>query len=850
MTAARFLLGAFTIVLVLVAAFLGAAAVQAGWTFAVVALVFLVCAVLCRILLFLQARAHVEMAGEIRRVSLTDMAVYQLAEVTIDCAEPDLVVRTRMRVLPGNLPSPGDPVRLTVPIHRPAAAMVVDKPEEPPLVGVAVVAGRHRIGLGRWTALAGRPVWKAMSADRLLDQAAELIGDEILDRHRGRCLPLAEGLRLTPEFLALSAAFDVPWPTIVSHAMREQEDIYDATAEVRARASSSMGRLVFFTVLLAPVALIVPDLVRVLWALLEALREGSFQPLTERVHWGAAMAGSALPAVDFYAVLGALVIVMIALVRGLVTSAGRRRRAYRSWRRDLTEMIRQRLRDEYTRIANSRPPPTLNIRSAPGFAVLSADQVVPRSEAEQLRGLVFDLGVGAVAISGSRGVGKTTLLRSTVDAQDTGALGVLVSAPVRYEPRDFLLHLYARLCQTVLDRLGNQRSRSLFGRLWSQARRLLVWALRTAAKVCLLVIPFAGARERLADHLSFPELPATYLAVSVALFVLARWLRPAVRRQEVALAAEAAKRLRRTRFLQTVSAERSVGAGRGPMQVGLRRADQWAEQPFSLPELVAEYRTFATAVADWWHGETDGRGKLLVAIDEADRIADPRLAEQFVNEIKAAFGVPHCVFLVSLSDEALAGFERRVVRIRTVFDSAFDHVVRLRALAVADSVELLRNRVAGVPDEFWILCHCLAGGMPRDVLRVARTMLDEHRTSSGPTALSLMTQRLVELEVQAVKRAFQQASPDLEPPLPALFAADSWPTASGEGLREAAEVVGSHPPVAAVFLYFATVLDLFMPREVAARVRLADGMTEVHRMVGVNPAVAVEQLRRIQAEIV
>lgn len=850
MTAARFLLGLLSVVLVVVAAFLGAVAISVGWSAGVAAIVLLVLAVFCWGLLLLQSRVYVESVGVIRQVSLTDMAVYQVADVAIDCADLEMVLHKQIAVFSDNLPSDGDPVRLRVPIHHPASAEIVDDPGVPALAGVTLLVARRRVAMGRWSILAGRPVWMAMSANQLLERAAELIAEDRLDRYGRRCVPLAEGLKLTPEFLALDAAFNMRWPTIVSQALREQEVIYNATAGSRAHASSARVRLLFFLILLAPAALVVPDLLRVLWTALEALLEGSIRPLSERVHWDAAVAGAALPHVDLFVDLSAAAIVVIALIRGAVRSARRRRRAYRAWRRELTDVVRHLLRAEYTRVANEQRTPTLNIRSAPGFAVLSADQVVPRSEAEQLRGLVFDLGVSAVAISGSRGVGKTTILRAMAADQDSGALGVVVSAPVRYEPRDFLLHLYAQLCRAVLDRLGDQQARSPVRRLVSWCRRLLAWLLRTTATLGLLAVPFAGTREWLAGQLSFPRLTATYVAASAALFILAYWARPPARRRDLALAAEAAKRLRQTRFLQTVSAERSAGAGQGPMQLGLRRARQWAEQPYSLPELVDDYRTFATAVADWWRGETDGRGKLLVAIDEADRIADPQLAEQFVNEIKATFGLPHCVFLVSLSDEALAGFERRVVRVRTVFDSAFDHVVRLRALTVAESTALLRHRVAGVPDAFWVLCHCMAGGMPRDVLRMARTMLDEHRASSGPTALPLMAERLVELEVQAVKRAIHQATVDLQPPLPALLADGGWPGISGADLRRAADdQLGGHAAVAAVFLYYATVLDLFVPHEVADRPRLVDEMTEVHRLLGLNPAVAVERLRRIHAEI-
>jgi hypothetical protein len=773
--------------------------------------------------------------------------VYQVAWVRIESADPPLVVNGAAWVFSGELPAVGGEVRLLVPIHRPSAARIVVDADAPALTGPTVIAGRRRFPLGRWSALAGRPVWRAMSAERLLDQATELIGEWVLERHRRRCGPLAESLHQTPDFLALDAAFDVPWPTIVRRALQDQEDIYDATADSRAELALARVPLVFFAVCLAPVLLVVPDLVRMLWATGEALFAGSVRPFRDVVRWDAAVAAADLPTTDFFVVLSCLVVLVVALVRGLVRSVRRSRAARREWREDLTAAIRTKLRTEYQRAANSGPA-VMNIRSAPGFAVLSADQVVPRAASAQLRGLAFELGAGAVAVSGSRGAGKTTLLRALTAGDDADALGIMVSAPVRYEPRDFLLHLYAQLCRTILDRLGDERARSRFRRAVSQARRFVAWLLSFAGTLGLLAVVFVGTRDRLSDELAFPRLPATYVILSLALAVVSVWVRGPVPTRELALAAEAAKRLRQTRFLQTLSAEHSAGAGQGPMQIGLRRARQWAEQPHSLPELVDSYRTFATEVAEWWRAETGGRGKVLIAVDEADRIADPLLAEQFVNEIKATFGVPHCVFLVSMSDEALAGFERRLLRLRTVFDSAFDHVVRLDALSVAESAEMLRHRVAGVPDAFWLLCHCLAGGMPRDVLRMARTMLDEHRGQTGPTRLAPMAHRLVASEVQAVKRAFlHETAADADAALRSLCSDADWPGPASGDIRRAAEGLLSDRPVAgcslaAFFLYYALILDLFATPRATGEADVA-AVTAVHRLLATDPAAAIAVMR-------
>ena len=64
---------------------------------------------------------------------------------------------------------------------------------------------------------------------------------------------------------------------------------------------------------------------------------------------------------------------------------------------------------------------------------------------------------GSIGIAGPRGSGKTTLLRlfcgpkkSLDTLKDKPVLPVLVSAPVEYQPRDFILYLFSSVCRSFL----------------------------------------------------------------------------------------------------------------------------------------------------------------------------------------------------------------------------------------------------------------------------------------------------------------------------------------------------------------------------------------------------------------
>jgi hypothetical protein len=49
----------------------------------------------------------------------------------------------------------------------------------------------------------------------------------------------------------------------------------------------------------------------------------------------------------------------------------------------------------------------------------------------------------------------------------------------------------------------------------------------------------------------------------------------------------------------------------------------------------------------------------VIGIDEVDKIEDPAEARAFFNQIKGLFGDASCLFLISISDDAMAAFERR-----------------------------------------------------------------------------------------------------------------------------------------------------------------------------------------------
>ncbi|WP_236789186.1 hypothetical protein [Amycolatopsis sp. GM8] len=323
----------------------------------------------------------------------------------------------------------------------------------------------------------------------------------------------------------------------------------------------------------------------------------------------------------------------------------------------------------------------LTVRDDSGLGTMAnLDRVVATAARERLRRVLGRMRSGAVGIAGPRGVGKTTLIEVHREGwllpRGREHVVIRVDAPIGYEGRDFALHIYAAACEAVIDTLRTERKKWIFGR------------------------------------------------------------QPAEDKVRLDVVEDATRRLDRIRYLQTSTTGWSgkvtlPGTG---ADVSASRSTAKASQPLTYPEIINELRKFLTRVAALlsFVNSNAAATPLVVAIDELDKIASAEHAYRFVNELKALFGVPGCHFVLSVSEDALISFERRGFAVRDAFDSAFDEIIRVDYLTLAESRELLSSRLIGVPEPFVTFAYCFSGGLPRDLIRVARAMMDITHTTPAP----------------------------------------------------------------------------------------------------------------------
>ncbi|MBS1854375.1 MAG: hypothetical protein JST11_03340 [Acidobacteria bacterium] len=542
---------------------------------------------------------------------------------------------------------------------------------------------------------------------------------------------------------------------------------------------------------------------------------------------------------------------------------------------------------------------------------------------ERLRRIIGGVSGASIGISGPRGAGKTTLLWANYQIGNTkpDVLSVFTSAPVEYDAREFVLHLFGSVCSRViakavgrrepstrrrsyeserpLDRLhlmfGGTRSFLMLGTMLAYAGLILAYVkaqaaqATSAAQAAKTPVPFWSGLVAAMDV--NPGMLIVWGLVLVVLSFVARpylrsWLRMRDRRlaessenpedveyersleEKGPLVIGAHRQLSNIQFQQSFTSGWS-GSLKLPIALeGSMKSDRsWAERQRTLPDIVDDYRRFLERIVG---SEDTPYKQVLICIDELDKLESDEAAQRFLNGIKSVFNQARCYYLVSVSENAMSSFERRGLPIRDAFDSSFDEVIQVDYQSLASSKRLLSRRVLNVPDPYLCFCHILAGGLPRDLIRVCRALFDA-RAVARRNSLTDICAKVIYEDIRTKLRAIAVAAeqqPDLSRNFVSHLLAD--PPDSGTGIWKLIDVLeydqsagNAHnggaaqktplPTEALLYMYFSvTVLELFESMD-EARWRkgeehgLFEQLAIVRRSISQNPHLVAETIARTRS---
>jgi hypothetical protein len=375
-------------------------------------------------------------------------------------------------------------------------------------------------------------------------------------------------------------------------------------------------------------------------------------------------------------------------------------------------------------------------------------------------------GGAAVGVTGERGTGKSELLRSFCDdsigratAKKGGTIGVFVAVPAAFKGIEFLTLVAGRLAQSVPGYRSPEMLRI--------AHRIKIGALLTA----LFIVLFAAGAYLVAAG-QYPNFSPTASNVGIFLLLISLILLAVSLLVLMPTLMDVFQSLRSTRGSAHSEFRRSSGSARARAQVG-RHAErltlrlQYAETvssqnegsvswkgvglkntrqrslsslPLNEASLISEIEELSDRLAECGY-------RILIGIDEMDKLEAGDATEDFLNSVKQLFSISSCSFLVSVSSSAWARFVKRGINVRDALDSSLDAIEPIDALDFLEARSLIRHRREEMSDSQIAFCYALAGGLPREIMRCARSVAMRNRDEEGNShTLSAVADRVLQME--------------------------------------------------------------------------------------------------------
>ncbi len=253
----------------------------------------------------------------------------------------------------------------------------------------------------------------------------------------------------------------------------------------------------------------------------------------------------------------------------------------------------------------------------------------------------------------------------------------------------------------------------------------LPWKLGAASSLIAALVLFLRNAD-LQAILRDTENPArlTYFVAGMLLLRVGSWKSRPV---EPKLVTRCRDHLYQLKTAQSTSATFNLGLAQAAATIGSAHSSALTAIPPNFPQMVEDLRSLLADIAPHMHRRG---GRTIVCFDELDRLGTDKQALLFLSEVKAILGVPHVHYLISVAEDVGAAFVRRGLPHRDATDSSLDDVVHVQPCSHAESVAIMSKRATDLTPPYVLLAHALSGGIPRDLIRYGRRILEMHEDIS------------------------------------------------------------------------------------------------------------------------
>jgi hypothetical protein len=381
---------------------------------------------------------------------------------------------------------------------------------------------------------------------------------------------------------------------------------------------------------------------------------------------------------------------------------------------------------------------------APRLVELDTSEIRPSRPLNYLRSFINDHDSSAIGIAGYRGAGKSTVMRALVADRDLTHHSVYIATPVAYNETDFVRHILLEVAQRIANEdVDFWDRRQVDG---PRRARLGTFGLVLSVGVALFLADFLPAVSVSVTALRVLGIAAIgygTFGLFYSLLVSTRTRRVHRHRFGDRLRGHARQILDDLHW-ETETSHKTKNilklATFGDLEdeAGVSRRQRTMSRIDYTSQLRMLLRNFSTQGA---------RSRFVICIDELDKLPSSELLVSAVNNLKDLFHIQGVHFVVSVSIDALRAFERRGLPHRDAFDSAFDTVIDVDRLTLAESTDIIASRATEFPSELARYCHAWSGGLPRDLLRAARKCIELQRASESSLGVSELVQELVESDL-------------------------------------------------------------------------------------------------------